>query len=96
MRPLTILLGILMGSAAATTFGLLGTWIVILFLPRRDVDLFAAEHATLLRTVAIFAALAGATSLSFYGDLRKRTWRLQAHALSLVLLAATIWVYWPT
>jgi hypothetical protein len=96
MRPLTILLGILMGSAAATTFGLLGTWIVILFLPRRDVDLFAAEHTTLLGTVAIFTALAAASAFSFYGDLRTRPWRLGAHAISAVVLAATIWVYWPT
>ena len=95
MRPLTILLGIVMGSAVSLAVGLLGTWIVILFLPQ-EAEQFAPEHAALLQAIAIFTALAAATAFSFYGDLRARTWRLSAHAVSLLLLAATIWVYWPT
>jgi hypothetical protein len=95
MRPLTILLGIVMGSTVSLSIGLIGTWIVILFLPQ-DADRFAPEHAPLLEAMAIFTALAAATAVSFYGDLRSRTWRVAAHAVSFVLLAATIWVYWPT
>ena len=95
MRPLTILLGIVMGSTVSLSIGLIGTWIVILFLPQ-DADRFAPEHAPLLEAMAIFTALAAATAVSFYGDLRTRTWRLAAHAVSFVLLALTIWVYWPT
>ena len=94
MRPLTILLGIVMGSTVSLAVGLLGTWIVILFLPQQA-ERFAPEHAALLKAIALFTALAAATALSFYGDLRSRTWRLAAHALSLLLLVATIWVYWP-
>jgi len=95
MRPLTILLGIVMGSTVSLAIGLLGTWIVILFLPQQAV-IFAPEHAALLRAVALFTALSVSTALIFYGDLRLRAWRLAAHALSLLLLAATVWVYWPT
>lgn len=95
MRPLTILLGIVMGSTVSLAIGLLGTWIVILFLPQ-DADRFAPEHVALLRAIAIFTALAAASACSFYGDLRSRTWRLSAHAVSLLLLMTTIWVYWPT
>ena len=95
MRPLTILLGIVMGSTVSLAIGLLGTWIVILFLPR-DAERFAPEHAALLQAIAIFVALAAASAFSFYGDLRSRAWRLRAHAASLLLLATTIWVYWPT
>jgi hypothetical protein len=84
MRPLTLLLGIV-----------LGTWIVILFLPQ-EAERFAPEHAALLQAIAIFVALAAASAFSFYGDLRSRAWRLRAHAVSLLLLATTIWVYWPT
>jgi hypothetical protein len=95
MRPLTILIGIVMGSTVSLAVGLLGTWIVILFLPQ-DAERFAPEHAALLRAIAIFTALAASTAFSFYGDLRARSWRLTAHALSLLLLAATIWAYWPS
>jgi hypothetical protein len=84
-----------MGSTVSLAVGLALTWVVILFLPR-DAERFAPEHATLLQAIAIFTALAGATALSFYGDLRTRAWRLMAHAVTLVLLTVTIWVYWPT
>jgi len=95
MRPLTILLGIVMGSTVSLAVGLLGTWIVILFLPK-DAERFAPEHAALLKAIALFTALAIASACSFYGDLRSRTWRPMAYVVSLVLLATTIWVYWPT
>jgi hypothetical protein len=84
-----------MGSTLSLSIGLIGTWIVILFLPQ-DAERFAPEHAPLLQAIAIFTALAAATAFSFYGDLRTRHWRLAAHAVSMVVLSATIWVYWPT
>jgi hypothetical protein len=95
MRPLTVLIGIVMGSTVSLAVGLLGTWIVILFLPQ-EAERFAPEHAALLQAIAIFTSLAAASAFSFYGDLRLRTWRGAAHAVSLVLLATTIWVYWPS
>jgi hypothetical protein len=95
MRPLTILLGIVMGSTVSLAVGLLGTWIVILFLPQ-DAERFAPEHAALLQAITIFTALAAASAFSFYGDLRTRAWRRGAHAVSLLLLVTTIWVYWPS
>jgi hypothetical protein len=84
-----------MGSTVSLSIGLIGTWIVILFLPQ-DAARFAPEHAPLLEAIAMFTALAAATAFSFYGDLRTRGWRVSAHAVSLLLLVATIWVYWPT
>jgi hypothetical protein len=84
-----------MGSTVSLAVGLLGTWIIILFLPQ-DADRFAPEHATLLEAIAVFTAFAAATAFSFYGDLRSRTWRFAAHGVSLLLLGMTIWLYWPT
>ena len=83
-----------MGSTVSLSLGLIGTWIVILCLPH-EAARFAPEHAPLLQAIAIFTALAAASALSFYGDLRSRRWRLAAHAISLALLATTVWVYWP-
>ena len=84
-----------MGSTVSLAVGLLGTWIVILFLPQ-DAARFAPEQSSLLQAIAIFTSLAAASAFSFYGDLRTRTWRLAAHGVCLLLLTATIWVYWPT
>jgi hypothetical protein len=85
----------MMGSTVSLAVGLLGTWIIILFLPQ-DADRFAPEHGALLQAITIFSALAAASAFSFYGDLRSRTWRLAAHSVSLLFLIATIWVYWPS
>lgn len=95
MRPLTILLGIAMGSTVSLAVGLTLTWIVILFLPR-EADRFAPERVPLLQAMAIFTALAAATAASFYADLRSRGWRRLAHGLTVALLAVTLWMYWPT
>jgi hypothetical protein len=84
-----------MGSTVSMAIGLLGTWIIILFLPQQAAR-FAPEQGALLQSIAIFTSLAAATAFSFYGDLMSRTWRLAAHAVSLLVLIATIWVYWPT
>jgi len=84
-----------MGSTVSLAVGLLGTWIVILFLPQ-DAERFAPEQSALLQSIAIFTTLAATSAFSFYGELRTRTWRLAVHALSLVLLGLAIWVYWPT
>jgi len=84
-----------MGSTVSLAVGLLGTWIVILFLPQ-DAERFAPEQGALLEAIAMFSAFAAASAFSFYGDLRIRSWRFAAHAVSLLLLAATIWLYWPS
>jgi len=84
-----------MGSAVSLAVGLAMTWVVILLLPA-DAARFAPEHASLLKAIALFTGLAAATAASFYGDLRSRKWRLSAHLITVVLFAATVWVYWPT
>ncbi len=84
-----------MGSTVSLAVGLIGTWIVILFLPR-DAEQFAPEHAALLQAIALFTALAAASAFSFYGNLRSRAWRVAAHGVSVLLLATTIWIYWPS
>ncbi len=94
MRPLTVLLGILMGSAVALATGLLMTWIVILLLPAQEAR-FAPEHAALLRAMGVFTLFSGASAGSFYGELRARSWRGVAHAATLLILALTVWTYWP-
>ena len=94
MRPLTALLGILMGSGVALATGLLMTWIVILFLPAEQAR-FAPEHAALMRAIAVFTLFSAASAGSFYGELREHPWRAAAHGATLLMLGVAVWMYWP-
>lgn len=94
MRPLAALLAILAGSAIALAIGLVMTWTVILFLPA-DEARFAPEQPALIRAVVIFTLFAVATAGSFYGQQRERAWRGAAHAATLAMFAAVLWLYWP-
>ncbi|MFI4879335.1 MAG: hypothetical protein ACHQD6_02600 [Steroidobacterales bacterium] len=94
MRPLAALLAILAGSAIALAAGLVMTWIVILFLPANE-QRFAPEQPALVRAMLIFTAFAAVTAASFYGEQRERSWRLPAHAASILMFAVAVWLYWP-
>ena len=94
MRPLTALLGILMGSAVALATGLVMTWIVILFLPQEEAR-FAPEQPALLRAIAVFSVFSLASAASFYGELRGRRWRGAAHVGTVLMLGVAVWIYWP-
>ncbi|HEY8053997.1 MAG TPA: hypothetical protein VIE42_14480 [Steroidobacteraceae bacterium] len=94
MRPLAALLAILAGSAIALAAGLVMTWIVILFLPANE-QRFAPEQPALVRAMLIFTAFAAVTAASLYGEQRERSWRLPAHAASILMFAVAVWLYWP-
>jgi hypothetical protein len=94
MRPLAALLAILTGSAVALATGLTMTWIVILFLPAQEAR-FAPEHLALLKAIGVFTLFSAVSAASLYGELRERSWRLGAHALTLLMFSAAVWIYWP-
>jgi hypothetical protein len=94
MRPLTFLIGIVMGSVVSLAVVLLLVWIVILCLPGNEQP-FASEQGALLRAVVIFTLFSAASGASFYADLRDRSWRYLAHTATLAMLALTVWIYWP-
>ena len=74
MRPAVVILGFVLGSAAAISFALAGTVIVFALLrsehPRLD-----AEIAPLLTNAGLFVLLTLAAAASFYGELKRRPWR---------------------
>lgn len=87
MRPSVVVLGFVLGSAAAITFALTGTSIVF-FALRHDYPRLEAELVPLLRSVTLFLLLTAAAAGSFYGELRARRWRGLAHVALAVILAA--------
>ena len=94
MRPFTVLIGIILGSAASITFGLTGVLIVF--------GVLAGEHPDLLRempqlvwSLIAFGFLTAASAGSFLGQVRLRPWRGWAHLATGICLCGVILLYWP-
>ncbi len=94
MRPSVVLLGFVLGSAGAITFGLLGVAVVFTWLlpeyPRLENEL-----PTLWRSLGMFAGLTAVAALSFYGQLRMRVWRWAPIGVLLLGIAVVGWILWP-
>ncbi len=94
MRPFTVLIGIILGSAASITFGLVAVLIVFCILAGRHPDL-SRELPQLVLSLLAFGVLTAASAGSFVGQAKERSWRGWAHAGTLVCLAAVVLFYWP-
>jgi hypothetical protein len=94
MRPFTVLIGIVMGSAASITFGLGAVLIVFCILAGAHPDL-SRELPQLIASLSAFAALTAASAGSFVGQAKGRSWRLWAHAATALCLAVVVVLYWP-
>ena len=95
MRPLTVLTGIVLGSAAATTFGLAATLVVFLVLSDEHPQ-FGSELPLLALYLAIFVALTALAAASFIGLAKERPWWLWAQAALWATLGALATLYWQT
>ena len=95
MRPLTVLTGIVLGSAAATTFGLAATLIVFVVLSDEHPQ-FRGELPLLAVYLGIFAGLTALAGASFIGLARARPWRRWAQAALWATLSLLAAVYWQT
>ena len=94
MRPFTVLIGIVLGSAASITFGLLAVLIVFGVLAARHPDL-TRELPRLALSLLAFALLTAASAGSFFGQIKGRPWRGWAHAATAATLSAVVLMFWP-
>jgi hypothetical protein len=96
MRPFTVLIGIVLGSAASTTFGLGAVLVVfsILILTGEHPDL-SHEMPRLAGSLAAFAVLTAASAGSFLGQAKLRPWRGWAHLATGISLCCVVLLYWP-
>ena len=92
MRPLTVLTGIVLGSAAAATFSLVATLIVFAFLVD-EFPQYRAELPVLAVCTAAVAVLTAVAACSFIGLLRSRPWRYWAQGAMWIVLSTLIAVY---
>lgn len=94
MRPFTVLIGIILGSAASITFGLGAVLIVFGVLTGEHPEL-KREMPQLLASLAAFAALTAASAGSFLGQIKARPWRGWAHLATAACLSVVVLQYWP-
>jgi len=94
MRPLTMIAGILLGSALAISIGL--AVVLFLFLLLGDAyPQLETEWPALVRASMIFTGLTGICALGFFGLVKNRGWRHAALLAEGVAVCATILYYWP-
>jgi hypothetical protein len=94
MRPFTVLIGIVLGSAASITFGLGAVLIVFGVLAGEHPDL-EREMPQLVLSLVAFGFLTAASAGSFLGQIKERPWRGWAHLATAVCLSAVVMLYWP-
>jgi hypothetical protein len=94
MRPFTVLIGIVLGSAASITFGLGTVLIVFCVLVGEHPDL-SREMPRLAGSLAAFALLTTASAGSFVGQARLSAWRGWAHLAMGICLCGVVLLYWP-
>jgi hypothetical protein len=94
MKPSVVLLGFVLGSVGAITFGLLGVAVVFVWL-LPEYPRLASELPALWHSLGMFSGLTCVAGLSFYGQLRVRPWRSAAIAALLLGIALVGWIQWP-
>jgi hypothetical protein len=94
MRPFTVLIGIVLGSAASATFGLGAVMIIFGVLAPTHPDLMR-ELPRLTLSLLAFSVLTAASASSFFAQVQGRRWRAWAHAATAATFAAVILLYWP-
>ena len=95
MQPLTILTGVVLGSAAATTFALGATLVVFLVLAGEHPQ-FKAELPLLAVYALVFGVLTAVAAVSFVAELKQRRWRLWSQLLMWVAVGGVAALYWST
>jgi len=94
MRPFTVLIGIVMGSAASISFGLGSVLIIFCILAGRHPEL-SQELPQLSLSLLAFLVLTTASAGSFVGQAQARPWRGFAHLATFAAFAAVVFLYWP-
>ena len=92
VRPLTVLTGIVLGSAAATSFGLAATLVVFALLVDEHPQ-FRSELPLLAAYLGVFLALTALAGTGFIGLARQRPWRYWAQAALWAALAGLAALY---
>ena len=94
MRPLTIITGIVLGSAFSIAFSLAVVMLIFAVIGS-DHPQIRSESGSLAASLALFTALTVVAALSFAARLRWHRWQLAGQLLMWAGVLCTGWYYWP-
>ncbi|MDH5256123.1 MAG: hypothetical protein OEW72_09440 [Gammaproteobacteria bacterium] len=94
MQPLTVLLGIVLGSVFSIAFGLAIVWLIFGLRQGED-SRFALELPELARATLLFSGVTVVSAFAFVGSLRAAAWRAWPLLALVVALAGIGFYYWP-
>jgi hypothetical protein len=94
MRPFTVLIGIVLGSAASITFGL-GTVLIVFCVLKGEHPELSREVPRLVSSLVAFTLLTAAAAGSFLGQVKGRPWRGWTHLATAACLGAVVFLHWP-
>jgi hypothetical protein len=94
MQPLTVILGIVLGSVFSIAFGL-GIVLLIFGLRQGQDSRYALELPELATATVLFSMVSVVSAMAFLGSLRGTHWRHWAAIVLGVSLAGVGFYYWP-
>jgi hypothetical protein len=94
MQPMTVVTGIVLGSAFSIALGLAVVLLLFTILGSQYPQV-AAERPGLIQSVVIFTVLTAVAGTSFVGLLRERWWRWYLQGLLWLLVLMVGLYYWP-
>ena len=94
MRPLTIITGVVLGSSASITLGLVVVMLIFV-LSGLDQPRISDEFEPLAASVGLFAILTAFSAASFIALVKERTWRWYAQMAMWATLLVIARYYWP-
>ncbi len=94
MQPLTVVIGIVLGSVFSIAFGL-AIVCVIFGLRQGEDSRFAAELPELIQATVLFSVITVVSALAFLGSLRGTPWRHWALLVLVIGLSGIGYFYSP-
>lgn len=94
MQPLTVVLGIVLGSVFSVAFGLGIVWLIFGLRQGED-SRYALELPELARATVLFSLVTVVSALSFVGSLRSSAWRRWPILCLMIGLVGIGSYYWP-
>lgn len=94
MQPLTVVLGIVLGSVFSIAFGLAIVWLIFGLRQGED-SRFALELPEIARATVLFTVVTVLSAFAFLGSLKKAPWRMWPMLALFLGLAGIGFYYWP-
>ena len=94
MRPIAVITALVLGSAAAISFGLITSLIIFAVLQGKYPQVAAELHPLAISSL-LFVVLTAVSGVALYGTLKHLRWRLVAQLAMWVAVVGVGFLSWP-